>query len=118
MANKYFSRTEFSCSGVNCYDNMNKRLLEMLDVARELAGVPFVINSSWRDVETNLKAGGKSNSAHLRGNAVDIHCNNSNARMLIIDSLIVAGFTRIGIGKTFIHADIDELLPQEVIWLY
>ena len=115
---KYFSKSEFKCGQVNCYDKMDRNLLEMLDVARGIAGVPFKINSSWRDEETNRKVGGKSNSSHLRGNAVDIHCNNSQDRLLIIDSLITAGFSRIGIAKTFIHCDVDENLPQNVMWLY
>jgi len=116
--NKYFSEKEFTCSGKNCYHKMNTQLIEMLNVARELAGVPFIITSSYRDAETNAKAGGKPNSAHLRGNAVDISCTSSCNRMVIIDALIIAGFNRIGIAKTFIHCDIDELLPQDVMWLY
>ena len=118
MMPKHFSDKEFICQGINCFDKMNKDLIEMLNMARELAGVPFVINSSWRDVETNRMAGGKPNSAHLRGNAVDIACTTSQRRMRILDALIIAGFNRIGVGKTFIHADIDELLPQDVIWMY
>jgi hypothetical protein len=29
-----------------------------------------------------------------------------------------AGFTRIGIGKTFVHMDRDPFLPQPRLWLY
>ena len=115
---KYFSKSEFKCGQVNCYDKMDRNLLEMLDVARGIAGKPFKINSSWRDKETNRKAGGKSNSSHLRGNAVDISCISSKNRFLIVDALITAGFSRIGIAKTFIHCDVDENLPQNVMWLY
>ena len=118
MKSKYFSKSEFKCGGKICYHKMNTGWIDMLDVARELAGVPFIITSSFRDTETNLKAGGKPNSAHLRGNAVDIACESSQDRILIIDALIMAGFNRIGVAKTFIHADIDELLPQDVMWLY
>jgi len=38
--------------------------------------------------------------------------------MLIVEALFDAGFTRIGIAKTFIHADCDIELPQEVLWMY
>ncbi len=115
---KYFKRSEFTCNGVDCFDMINKESLNKLDNARELAGIPFKINSSWRDEYTNIDAGGKPNSAHLRGTAFDISCFSSHQRMLIVSSLLDAGFTRIGIGNTFIHADDDVELPQEVIWLY
>ena len=119
MANlKYFSEKEFVCNGENCFDKMNPQLLELLDKARHIAGVPFKITSSFRDEETNEKVGGKKSSAHLSGNAVDISCHNSTERMLIIDALLSAGFTRIGIAKVFVHADVDKDLPQKVIWTY
>jgi len=115
---KYFSADEFTCNGVECYDLMSDDLLIKLDLAREIAGIPFNINSSWRDKATNEREGGKPNSAHLRGNAVDISCANSSNRFTIIDACITAGFTRIGIAKTFIHVDVDEDLPNCVTWLY
>jgi len=115
---EYFTEEEFTCDGVNCFDKMNPKLLKMLDEARIIADTPFKINSSWRNKLANDIAGGKPNSAHLRGTAVDIACNNSSKRIFMIDALIVAGFTRIGIAKTFIHADCDKELPQDVMWLY
>jgi uncharacterized protein YcbK (DUF882 family) len=115
---KHFSEDEFTCNGVECYDLMSDDLLIKLDEARTIAGIPFIINSSWRDKATNERVGGKPNSAHTRGNAVDIHCNNSQNRFTIIDACITAGFTRIGIAKTFIHVDVDEDLPNCVTWLY
>ena len=115
---KHFSAEEFTCNGVECYDLMSDELLIKLEVARTIAGVPFHINSSWRDRATNERVGGKSNSAHLRGNAVDIACANSSHRYQIIDACLAAGFTRIGVAKTFIHIDVDEDLVGCVIWTY
>ena len=115
---KHFKESEFKCCCGNCYDKMDKKMLAKLDMAREVAGTSFVINSSWRCEANNEEEGGKKNSAHLRGNAVDISCTNSASRMAILDSLFAVGFTRIGIGNTFIHADSDMELPQEVLWLY
>ena len=48
--------------------------------------------------------------------AVDIACDDSVTRQKIVSGLIKAGFTRIGISKTFIHADND--LKTDAIWLY
>lgn len=115
---KYFSPKEFTCNGVNCFDKMSDDLLNKLDFARSLAGTPFKITSSWRSESHNKDVGGAKNSSHLRGTAVDISCNNSMNRFKIINALLDAGFTRIGIAKTFIHADVDEDNASEVIWLY
>tara|TARA_R110000851_G_scaffold12321_1_gene42872 strand:+ start:201 stop:557 length:357 start_codon:yes stop_codon:yes gene_type:complete len=118
MIIRYFKESEFVCDGQNCYDKMDLGLLEMLDLAREVSDTPFKITSSWRSEEWNKEIGGGSNSAHLRGKAVDIFCDNSPRRMQIIDSLLYAGFGRIGVGSNFIHADNDSSLPQDVMWLY
>ena len=58
MGSKYFTEREFKCAGVLCFDKMNKSLIDMLDVAREVAGVPFNITSSYRTEEHNVKIGG------------------------------------------------------------
>ncbi len=113
-----FSPSEFKCNGISCWDKMNLDLLVKLDAARVVAGIPFFITSSWRDEETNKIVGGSSNSAHLRGNAVDIACQSSAERFLIIEALLTAGFLRIGVASTFIHADVDDDLPSPVIWTY
>jgi uncharacterized protein YcbK (DUF882 family) len=97
---------------------MSKVLMAMLDQARGLAGVPFVINSAWRCYDHNEAVGGKETSAHLFGYAVDISCTASRNRYKIIKALITAGFSRIGISKSFIHVDIDGTKDAEVAWLY
>ena len=48
--------------------------------------------------------------------AVDIACSDSVTRQKIVSGLIKAGFTRIGISKTFIHSDNDS--KTDAIWLY
>lgn len=93
-------------------------LVLLLDKAREIAGVPFVINSGYRTSQYNKEVGGVENSAHTLGLAVDLRCRNSTERFKIVKALMEAGFTRIGIGDTFVHCDLDKSKPQEVIWLY
>jgi len=115
---KYFSASEFNCNGENCFDKMNPLLLEKLDKARDISGVPFKITSSWRSQEYNKAIKGAKNSSHLRGNAVDILCSNSVERFIIVDALVSAGFKRIGIANRFVHCDVDETLVDNVIWLY
>lgn len=97
---------------------MKPDTLDRLQVARTLAGIPFAINSGYRTPAHNKKVGGTSLSAHTRGHGVDIAANASTTRFKILKALIAAGFTRIGIGKGFIHADDDPTLPQEVAFHY
>ena len=97
---------------------MNKCFLEMLDNARDIAGIPFAINSGYRTLEQNSKVGGVNSSSHTKGLAVDIACNDSRGRFLIVSALKEAGFTRIGISDSFIHVDSDSDKAQDVIWTY
>ena len=119
MELNYFELSEFdSPDAEGTGELMNEETLQMLDRAREIAGVPFKINSGFRTEEHNESVGGKPNSAHTRGYAVDIHVQGNRHRMLILNALVQVGFNRIGIAKTFIHADNDPDLPQDVAWLY
>ena len=97
---------------------LKHELVELLDKARGIAGVPFVINSGYRSKARNEQVGGVADSAHMSGFAVDIKCTTSINRDKIIRALMEVGFTRIGIANTFIHADIDPTKPQNVIWTY
>ena len=114
---RYFKVDEFECPccGEN---NINPDLLVALDNARDIAEIPFVIESGFRCVEHNRAVGGKEDSSHLTGLAADIRATTSTDRYLILNALLFVGFTRIGIGKTFIHADIDRTKSQEVVWVY
>ena len=98
--------------------NMNQEFLDKLDQARELANIPFKINSAYRSPEHNAKIGGKPNSSHLRGLAVDISVKDSRSRFIILEALISVGFNRIGIADTFIHVDLDKEKSDRVIWTY
>jgi len=105
---KYFKEIE---------NNMNKNFLFVLDEARELAGIPFVINSAYRSPEHPLSIKNPS-SSHIKGLAVDIKATDSITRFKIVKALIEVGFTRMGIADTFIHVDLDLDKTQNVIWTY
>ena len=91
---------------------------DKLNQAREKAGIPFILNSAFRCESHNAEVGGSCTSSHLVGCAVDIKCDNSHNRYLILNALIQVGFNRIGIAKTFIHVDDDMTKPSGVIWMY
>lgn len=97
--------------------NMRLTTLAMLQNARNIAGIPFKINSGYRTKAHNAKVKGVKNSAHTRGYAIDI-ATTTATQPKIIAALRSAGFRRIGIYKTFVHADNDPSLPTPATWYY
>lgn len=97
--------------------NMDQEFLLKLDRAREVAQIPFVINSAYRGPEHPLSIK-KPTSSHIKGLAVDIKANDSRTRFIVLKALIEAGFNRIGVAKTFIHVDDDKDKDPEVVWVY
>ena len=116
---KYFNYSEFDSPDVQGSGQlMDKILLEMLDEVRDKFDKPIHITSGYRTPAHNEAVGGTENSSHLKGLAVDIACDNSVDRFDLINCLLDVGFSRIGVAKTFIHADIDFEKTQGVIWTY
>ena len=111
-----FDRSEFACKCGCGADDISLLLVTKLQGARDALAIPFVIDSGVRCAKHNAAVGGKENSAHLRGKAADIHCEDSHTRYLMVQYL-VGKFARLEIGVNWIHVDIDESLPQEVLFL-
>ena len=117
---KYFKQNEFDDntapgSGIN----MNMELVRRLDALRERVNIPLIVNSGYRSPAKNTAVGGVDESAHTRGLAADIRCQNSATRSKILTEWILArpSVLRIGIYPTFIHLDVDPTLPSPVIWV-
>lgn len=115
---RYFTLDEFTCSC--CGKNEIREIfVEVLDIAREFAGIPFKINSGYRCKRHNDLINGAPNSEHIHGLAADISVIDSHTRYVIITALLKAGITRIGVAKTFIHAGLgSDGHPEEVVWVY
>jgi len=119
MPLRHFQLSEFDSPDIpGSGSSMDTDFLEVLEAIREDAGIPFIITSGFRTEEYNIKVGGVENSAHLRGKAADIRAGNARNKYIIVHFAIKHGITRIGIGKTFIHLDIDQVLPNPAIWVY
>ena len=117
MELRHFDISEFDSPDLEgSGENMNEFFLEMLDEVRDIAGIPFKVNSGFRTESHNRAIGGKKNSAHTRGYAADIHVADGLSRFKIVNAAIHAGVSRIGIYHTFVHLDTDPSLPQDVIW--
>ena len=116
---KHFHHSEFdSPDKPGSGKDMDATFLSMLDEARELSGCAYRITSGYRTQTHNKKVGGASKSSHLIGHAADIAAPDSASRYKIIRGLILAGFTRIGVGRTFIHCDNDPGKAPRVMWHY
>lgn len=104
LVKKYFKQEEFSCPccGKN---NMLEEFILKLYNAREISGVPFIINSGYRCYNHNKKISGMPNSYHLLGEACDIKCYDGWQRYQIISGAIKAGIYGIIIYENFIHID-------------
>lgn len=99
---EHFKPSEFS-------GDMDPELVELLDIARSLAEVPFVLNSTRRD--------GDGTSEHNTGHAVDIRCHDSRSRYRIVLGLLMAGFHRVGVYDRHVHAGTSEEHDPEVMWM-
>ena len=113
-----FHSDEFACKCGCGLANISNELVKKLQFARDMANTGFVITSGLRCPSHNKKEGGLASSAHLKGFAVDIATPDSLTRQIILSGLFEAGFTRIGISKSFIHVDVDKTKPGPACWLY
>jgi uncharacterized protein YcbK (DUF882 family) len=121
----HFEDSEFNCKCKKCkssaivqVEQMSVTTLHKLALTRDYLDMPIKLNSAFRCIEHNRAIGSKDTSSHPKGYALDIHVPNSLYRYALIVALAKAGFNRIGIAKTFIHADDDPDKPAGVIWVY
>jgi len=110
----------------------NRKSKNLESVRCELRGISQTMSSSahvagsslihytsgYRCPEYNKAVGGKSDSSHLKGLAADIRAQTSSERFAIVNGLVKAGFVRIGMGRDFIHVDMDMSKPQHLMWVY
>ena len=91
-----------------------KRVCEWLEVLRERAGRPILINSGYRSPQLNKKIGGVPTSNHLTGCAVDIRV--ADMEQLIRYATILLDYADES------KQDFDELLIEKnrygAIWLH
>ena len=89
-------------------------LSKWLEVLRERAGTPIIINSGYRSPQLNRKIGGAANSNHLTGCAVDIRT--SGMEQAICYAAILINYAKES------QQDFDELLIEKnrygAIWLH
>ena len=123
ITREYFTRAdgsdELECRCDNCKQTVKREFRELLNEAREIAGVPFTITSGMRCLEYNTKIGSKETSSHIKGIAADIYYTDDLHLARIVHALSRVGFTRIGTNeeKRFVHVDFDGDKP-DAVWGY
>jgi hypothetical protein len=104
----HFSRPEFAC---HCCGELvvDPRLIDALEMLRELAGKPIRIHDAYRCPAHNEEAGGVSDSEHTRGQAADIEITGLTLQEMYELALSVPAFFDGGIGAYdggFLHVDV------------
>lgn len=112
---KYFKLSDFNCQQTG-NNEMCEDFLVKLDELRHACGFPFIITSGYRDPSHSIEARKSKPGKHSEGIASDIRISNGAEGYKIVSEAMKAGFTGIGIAKTFIHVDDRKTTP--VVWSY
>ena len=105
-----FSFSEMACShSGECW--LDEPFMDRLQRARKRAGRAFRVTSGYRSPQHPVEAVKPKPGSHSKGQAVDIACAGGGERFTILEALIWAGMTGIGVDKEFLHG--DDLLPVE-----
>lgn len=106
------------CQPSSSLDALNPKLVDMLIMAQKMAGFQFTITSAYRSQAYERTKGRKGTSSHCKGLAVDVSARDSHTRFKVLAAALMSGIPRIGVGKTFLHLDIDETKAHPIIFHY
>jgi uncharacterized protein YcbK (DUF882 family) len=112
---RYFDIEDFACQETG-ENRMDERFIHKLDELRETCGFPFLVTSGYRSSSHSLEIKKKAPGSHTKGYACDIATSNGIQRLAIVRHALAAGFTGIGIHRSFVHLDTRDSEP--VMWTY
>ena len=121
---EHFHSNEFACSCGCGYGtrpgDVSEELLHLLENMRDELGEPIYITSGCRCAIYNASpaVNGVPNSAHTRGTAADIKCEGGYKRRRLVDIAVMHFASGIGVARTFVHCDVDDVLPRPSCWSY
>lgn len=107
---KYFQSNEIV--------GLKPEFVTLLDQARGIAGIPFIITSGYRDPAHNAAVGGVMDSAHETGLAVDLLIKDGISGEKINSALHKVGLNRFGYYQDgHLHVDYDLTKPNPCYWV-
>jgi len=115
---EHFDSEEFACKCGCGTGEISMDLVMLLENIRSVLDRPIIITSGVRCINHNSAVGGHDNSAHLRGMAADFAVSGGFDRRMAVDAAVGLDVLGIGVGRTFIHIDMDWILPRPAIWGY
>ncbi len=112
----HFNKKELVCPCCG-KEQMSVPFMQLVEAARVIAGVPFVVTSAYRCEDHNQNIGGDSRSAHKKGLAIDIARDNPATDRQIFEALLRVGFIGIEIGSRHFHIDMKPRKHgKKVLW--
>lgn len=110
---KYFSKDEFTCKCGCKLNNIDIKLVKILDSIREHFNSPLIITSGCRCINHNTKVGGVLGSKHVDGKAADFYVKDVGtsslleyAKELALKGLIRYTYTNSSNMNSVVHIDI------------
>lgn len=76
-------------------DNLHRLVVQTLDPARQMLGMPIFVNSGYRSPQLNKAVGGAKNSYHLQGRAADITTGNRDDNRRLYNILSNLSYTEL-----------------------
>ena len=104
---EHFDSSEFACKCGKCeFDGrqMNPDFFDFLVKLRAVFDRPMVITSAIRCKSHNARIGGRPNSFHTQGRAVDVFCTDGYLRHELVRLILDMGGS-CGVYSNFIHID-------------
>ena len=105
---QYFHSLEFLACNPSCsISQMNEDFLRQMDLLRAKCGFALVVNCAYRSKAYDLSKGRSGKSFHTMGRAMDIRCNDSFQRAVIVRNALELGLS-VGVYSGFLHIDNRE----------
>lgn len=113
---KNFRSEEFECKCCGKCE-MDQRLIDVLQLIRDILNKPIYINSGYRCDKHNKEVGGSSNSQHTKGKAADIRIKDMSVKQMYEMVKCFPTITGIGIypEQHFVHVDVRD---KPSTWVY
>ena len=102
--------SEIECQGMGCCTEsiISKQMVEMFQQIRDAYGEPIYIaeagGSGYRCNTHNAEVGGAYASLHMTGNALDLHCQNRDKLLVVVNRLVTDG--EVGVYSWGIHVGV------------